>query len=55
MYQVGNLITYDQKDEEGQWVVRIFETKHEAKQFHKEVYDKNGKIIWNPRATSGTK
>lgn len=55
MKQSGNMVEIKVKGEGDQWVMICFETKHESKQFHNKVYDKNGKIIWNPRRPSGTK
>lgn len=34
MIQKGDYVSYEQKDEEGQWVTRYFKTKYEAKAKH---------------------
>lgn len=50
MRQKGKMVEIEVKVEEDQWVTVEFKTEHKSKQFHRKVYDKNGKIIWNPRA-----
>ncbi len=52
MIQKGNQVTLLVMGEKGEYETRTFTTQHEAKQFHREVYDENGNIIWNPRAVT---